>query len=45
MADHRATLERIVEMACARFPDNKPATLAFARFMYDAEETAAYAAT
>jgi hypothetical protein len=32
-------------MACARFPGNESATQAFARFTYDADETAAYAAT
>jgi hypothetical protein len=43
MANHHATLARIVEMACIRFLDNEPAVQAFARFTYDAEETAAYA--
>jgi hypothetical protein len=36
---------RIVEMVRAEFSDNEPATQAFARFMYDTEETAAYVAT
>jgi hypothetical protein len=43
MANHHATLARIVEMARIRFIDNEPAVQAFARFTYDAEEIAAYA--
>jgi hypothetical protein len=45
MADHPDIWARIVEMACARFPGNESAVQAFARFTYDADETAAYAAT
>jgi hypothetical protein len=45
MADHPNTWARILKMAHAQFPSNEPAAQAFARFTYDAEETAAYAAT
>jgi peptidoglycan/xylan/chitin deacetylase (PgdA/CDA1 family) len=45
IADNPDTWARIVEMACARFPGHESAAQAFARFTYDADETAAYAAT
>jgi hypothetical protein len=40
MADHPDTWARIVEMARIWFPGNEPA----AQFMYNMEETMAYAA-
>jgi hypothetical protein len=45
MADHPDTWARIIEMARARFLGNEPAMQAFTWFMYDTEETMAYAAT
>jgi hypothetical protein len=45
MADYPDTWARIIEMARAQFPGDEPAAQAFTRDVYDAEDTAAYAAT
>jgi hypothetical protein len=39
MADHHATWAIIMEMSRVRFPDNEPAAQAFARFIYNVEDT------
>jgi hypothetical protein len=44
MADHRATWVRLRELAQQRFPDDDLAAEISARELFDAEETAMYAA-